>query len=368
MTGTLAPAVERDLDRLVARSHHDPHSLLGIHPRPGGGVVVRVYRPGSAAPSVVVDGENHQMTEVDPRGLFELALPDHDTTASYRLRASRTDVAYDDPYRFLPSLGDLDLHLLGEGRHRELGRVVGAHPKELDGVRGTSFSVWAPGARGVTLVGDSNGWDDRTLPMRSLGSSGLWELFLPGVEPGMRYKFAVHGADGSLRQHADPLATRTEVPPATASVVFEGNHCWQDDDWMARRADAAGRPGPMSIYEVHPGSWRGPMSWRDLAEPLAEHVTALGFTHVELMAVLEHPFAGSWGYQVTGFFAPTARFGEPDDFRALVDALHRRGSASSSTGCRRTSRATSGPWPASTAPRSTSTTTRVAGSTPTGEP
>jgi 1,4-alpha-glucan branching enzyme len=325
MTGTLAPAVERDLDRLVARSHHDPHSLLGIHSRPGGGVVVRVYRPGSAAPSVVVDGENHQMTEVDPRGLFELALADHDTTASYRLRASRTDVAYDDPYRFLPSLGDLDLHLLGEGRHRELGRVVGAHPKELDGVRGTSFSVWAPGARGVTVVGDSNGWDDRTLPMRSLGSSGLWELFVPGVEPGMRYKFAVHGADGSLRQHADPLATRTEVPPATASVVFEGNHCWQDDDWMARRADAAGRPGPMSIYEVPPGSWRGPMSWRDLAEALAEHVTALGFTHVELMAVLEHPFAGSWGYQVTGFFAPTARFGDPDDFRALVDVLHGRG-------------------------------------------
>jgi len=325
MTRTLAPAVEHDFDRLVARSHHDPHSLLGIHPRPGGGVVVRVYRPGSAAPSVVVDGEDHQMVEVDRRGLFELALPDHDTTARYRLRASRTDDAHDDPYRFLPSLGDLDLHLLGEGRHRELGRVLGAHPTELEGVRGMSFSVWAPGARGVTLVGDSNGWDDRTLPMRSLGSSGLWELFLPGVDPGMRYKFAVHGADGSLRQHADPLAARTEVPPATASVVFAGDHCWQDDEWMARRADAAGRPGPMSIYEVHAGSWRGPMSWRDLAEPLAEHVTALGFTHVELMAVLEHPFAGSWGYQVTGFFAPTARFGDPDDFRALVDVLHRRG-------------------------------------------
>ena len=254
MTGTLAPAVERDLDRLVARSHHDPHSLLGIHPRPGGGVVVRVFRPGSAAPIVVVDGENHQMTEVDPRGLFELALADHDTTASYRLRASRTDVAYDDPYRFLPSLGDLDLHLLGEGRHRELGRVLGAHPqgagrRARDVVLGVGPAAPAASPSSGTATGGTTG----PCPMRSLGSSGLWELFVPGVEPGMRYKFAVHGADGSLRQHADPLATRTEVPPATASVVFEGNHCWQDDDWMARRGRRGGPARPDVDLRGAPG-------------------------------------------------------------------------------------------------------------------
>jgi 1,4-alpha-glucan branching enzyme len=325
LTRTHAPALEHDLDRLVARTHHDPHSILGMHPRRDRGVVVRAYRPGAPAPSVVIDGEDHRMTEVDRRGLFEVELPGHEPNTRYQLRASRTDVPHEDPYRFLPSLGELDLHLVSEGRHRELGRVLGAHPTELDGVRGTSFSVWAPAARGVNLVGDGNSWDDRTLPMRSLGGSGLWELFVPGVEPGMRYKFAIHGADGSLRQHADPLAGRTELPPATASVVFTCTHGWQDDEWMANRVATVDRAQPMAIYEVHPGSWRSPMSWRDLAEQLAEHVTGLGFTHVELMAVLEHPFTGSWGYQVTGFFAPTARFGDPDDFRAFVDILHRRG-------------------------------------------
>ena len=325
MTRALAPALEEQVDRLAARAHHDPHAVLGRHPLPDGGVVVRVYRPGAPAPFVVVDKQSLRMNEIDRRGLFELVLADADADTPYLLQASRTDEPYDDPYRFLPPIGELDLHLLGEGRHRELGRVLGAHPKELDGVRGTSFSVWAPAARGVAVVGDHNGWDDRTLPMRSLGSSGLWELFVPGVDAGTRYKYSVHGADGSVRQHADPLATRSEPPPRTASVVFESTYGWQDDDWMTRRVSGAGTPGAMSVYEVHPGSWRAGLGWRELADALADHVTRLGFTHVELMAVLEHPFAGSWGYQVTGFFCPTARHGSPDDFRALVDTLHQRG-------------------------------------------
>jgi 1,4-alpha-glucan branching enzyme len=328
VTRTLAPALEAQFGRLVARSHHDPHSILGMHPLGADGsrgVVVRAYRPGAASPWADIAGRSYRMTEIDRRGLFEVVVPDEEMTSDYRVRASRTDDPYDDPYRFLPSIGELDLHLLGEGRHRELGRILGAHVRELDGARGTSFTVWAPGARGVTLVGDLNGWDDRTLPMRSLGSSGVWELFVPGVEPGTRYKFAVHGADGSLRQHADPLAARAETPPHTASVVFTSDHQWHDDEWMRRRAEGASRPAPLSIYEVHPGSWRTGLHWRELADQLAHHATRLGFTHVELMAVLEHPFTGSWGYQVTGFFAPTARFGDPDDFRALVDALHQRG-------------------------------------------
>jgi 1,4-alpha-glucan branching enzyme len=319
----LAPAVEHELERLLARAQHDPHQLLGVHPGPDG-PVVRAYVPYGGTPAVLVDGEAHAMRAVDPRGLFEVTLPEASRHQPYHLLLPGEPEPIDDPYRFLPSLGELDLHLFGEGQHRELGRVLGAQVREHEGVVGTSFSVWAPAARGVSLVGDCNRWDDRTLPMRSLGSSGVWELFVPAAEPGMRYKFAIHGADGRVRLHADPVAAWNEVPPASASVVFASSHRWTDDDWLARRAAEAHAPGPMSVYEVHPGSWRPGLDWRALAGELADYVTDLGFTHVELLAVLEHPFSGSWGYQVTGYFAPSSRWGTPDDFRAFVDELHRR--------------------------------------------
>jgi 1,4-alpha-glucan branching enzyme len=203
--------------------------------------------------------------------------------------------------------------------------VLGAHRREVDGVVGTRFAVWAPSARAIAVVGDFNLWNSLTHPMRSLGGSGVWELFVPGVGAGNLYKFAVRGADGVVRLKADPVASRTEAPPHTASVVFEPSYRWSDDAWMERRH--AGQPWrePVSVYEVHLGSWRPGLGYRELADALAAYVNDLGFTHVELLPVMEHPFAGSWGYQVTGFFAPTARFGTPDDFRAFVDTLHDHG-------------------------------------------
>jgi 1,4-alpha-glucan branching enzyme len=231
----------------------------------------------------------------------------------------------DDPYRFLPTVGELDLHLFGEGRHQRLWDKLGAHEREVDGVAGTAFAVWAPNARSVRVVGDFNRWDGRLHPMRSLGASGVWELFVPGVGDGTRYKYEVVTAAGDLVLHADPLAFATEVPPATASVVHTSGHRWGDREWMDGRAARHTIAAPISVYEVHLGSWRKGPSYRELAEQLPDYVAEMGFTHVEFMPVAEHPFSGSWGYQVTGYYAPTARFGTPDDFRHLVDRLHQRG-------------------------------------------
>ena len=221
-----------------------------------------------------------------------------------------------DPYRFLPTLGDLDLHLVGEGRHEELYAALGAHVREHQGVRGTAFAVWAPSARSVSVVGDFNSWDGRLHPMRSLGSSGIWELFLPGVGSGARYKYEILTQAGEIRLKADPLAFATEVPPQTASVIFESEYEWDDASWLERRAAAEPLKSPMSIYEVHLGSWRlnplegnRSLSYVELADELAAYVKDLGFTHVELLPVMAHPFSGSWGYQVTGYFAPDAALG-----------------------------------------------------------
>jgi len=229
-------------------------------------------------------------------------------------------------------LGEVDVHLLGEGKHRRLWQVLGAHPREIDGVAGTSFAVWAPNARSVRVVGEFNLWDGRLHPMRSLGSSGIWELFVPGAGVGARYKFEILTGAGHLALKADPVAFAAQKPPATDSIVTESAHEWGDGDWLARRDTDDWLDQPVSIYEVHLASWKRvpdedqrPLTYLELAEQLPAYVAELGFTHVELMAMAEHPFAGSWGYQVTSYFAPTARFGSPDDFRALVDALHRRG-------------------------------------------
>jgi len=231
-----------------------------------------------------------------------------------------------DPAQFPSSLGDLDLHLVGEGRHEHLYELLGAHPRELEGVRGVAFAVWAPTARAVSVVGDFNGWKADANPLRALGSSGLWETFVPAATGGERYKFAVRVADGTMRLKADPYAFRTEAPPGTSSIVFESAHEWSDAPWLERRRGREPQAGPMSIYEVHLGSWRGgSLTYGELADQLADYVLDLGFTHVELLPLMEHPFTGSWGYQVTGFFAPTARFGSPDEARAFVDRLHQRG-------------------------------------------
>ena len=264
-------------------------------------------------------------------GIWVTTLPTAQVS-DYRLLvayADGVDHRQDDPYRFLPTLGEVDLHLIGEGRHEQLWNVLGAHVRQYPGamgpVRGTSFAVWAPNARAIRLVGDFNQWDGATHPMRSLGSTGVWELFVPDVGEGTHYKYEILGSDGSRRAKADPMARATEQPPKTASMVTSSTHEWEDDDWMEQRAATNPHTGPMSIYEVHLGSWRQGESYRDLAEQLVNYVKDLGFTHVELLPVMEHPYGPSWGYQVTGYYAPTSRFGSPDDFRYLVDTLHRDG-------------------------------------------
>jgi 1,4-alpha-glucan branching enzyme len=226
----------------------------------------------------------------------------------------------------------MDLYLIGEGRHEELWRALGAHIREYGSspggfgpVRGASFAVWAPNARGVRVIGDFNHWDGRGYPMRSLGGAGVWELFVPGVAEGTRYKYEICGPDGQWRRKADPMASLAEHPPATASVVYRSSYEWGDEDWIQARARGERTAEPLSIYEVHLGSWRPGLSYRQLAEELTSYVTEMGFTHVEFLPVAEHPFSGSWGYQVTSYYAPTARFGDPDDLRYLIDRLHQAG-------------------------------------------
>ena len=329
-------AVRGDIERIVAVEHHDPHAVLGHH-RIGGGrpqVVIRAWRPDAVAVSVVRGDDRVGMERLHPLGLFAVTL-DGEAIPDYRLEISFADhrIVVDDPYRFWPTLGDLDLHLFGEGRHEALWRSMGCHPRVHQGTAGCSFAVWAPNARSVRVVGDFNAWDGRIHPMRMLGSSGVWELFLPGIGPGARYKFEMLTRDGHLTLHADPLAFQTELRPATASVVAESSHHWEDGEWLARRAATNPLETPMSVYECHLGSWRlardgdgwRPLTYRELADQLPDYVADLGFTHVELLPVAEHPFDASWGYQVTGYYAPTARHGSPDDFRHLVDRLHRRG-------------------------------------------
>jgi 1,4-alpha-glucan branching enzyme len=326
MTSTLA---REELDRLVGGAHHDPHSILGAHPVAGGRTVIRTLRPEATGVQVVIGGEPTPMQRIHDAGVFEGVI---DTALTdYRLSVDYGDQAFvvDDPYRWLPTLGEVDLHLIGEGRHENLWQALGAHVRtyETPGgpVTGTSFAVWAPNARGVRVQGDFDYWSGRALPMRVLGSSGVWELFVPDVGDGCRYKFQILGADGTWREKADPMAFATEVPPATASVVHTPGHEWGDADWLERRAATPWHAAPMSIYEVHLGSWRLGLSYRELATELVEYVTAAGFTHVEFLPVAEHPFGGSWGYQVSSYYAPTSRFGSPDDLRYLIDTLHQAG-------------------------------------------
>ncbi len=322
------PVPTEDLDLLVDGAHASPHDILGPH-RHDDAVTVRAMRPLAQSVTVVMGDQRYPM-EHEHRGIWRVVLP-IDGTPDYKL-----DVEYDgntlpadDPYRFLPTLGDVDLHLIGEGRHEQLWQVLGAHTHTYDSlhgpVAGTSFAVWAPNARGVRVVGDFNYWDGVGSPMRSLGSSGVWELFVPDVGDGTKYKFSVLGADFVWRDKADPVAFATELAPQTASVVFTSDYDWADAGWMDRRAHENPHTGPMSVYEVHLGSWRKGLSYEDLAEELVAYVVTNGFTHVEMLPVTEHPYEPSWGYQVTSYFAPTSRFGNPDQFRHLVDRLHQAG-------------------------------------------
>ncbi|MGW0531429.1 1,4-alpha-glucan branching enzyme [Streptomyces sp. NPDC003032] len=320
-----SPVPEEDRVRLLDGTHHDPHGVLGAHPVPGG-TAFRALRPYAKAVAVVA-GDLRAELHDDGDGFFSAVLPTGIAPEDYRLHLTyeEAELEIHDAYRFLPSLGELDLHLIGEGRHERLWDALGARPMIHQGATGTRFTVWAPNARGVRVIGGFNFWDGTGFPMRSLGGTGVWELFAPSVGEGELYKFEITRPDGSRTLRADPLARRTEAPPANSSVVHESHHEWHDEQWLTRRAERPAHEAPFSVYEVHLASWRPGLTYRQLAEQLPAYVADLGFTHVELMPVAEHPFGGSWGYQVTGFYAPTARLGTPDDFKYLVDALHRAG-------------------------------------------
>lgn len=326
----LAPRIEA----LVQGRCDDPFALLGLH-MVGGQAVIRVFAPDAQAVSVI-DAAGDQVAplgRVHPAGFFAGPIPARHGRFAYRLRLSAEGREWDraDPYAFGPILGDMDEYLIAEGRHENFYHRLGAHPMVHEGSAGTAFAVWAPNAVRVSVVGDFNGWDGRVHPMRKRGA-GLWEIFLPDIGGGARYKYEILGAGGVLLPlKADPLGFAQELPPKTASIVHGlPAHDWRDDDWMTDRLQAEPLSAPMSIYEVHLGSWRRGgggegLDYATLATQLADYVRDMGFTHVELLPISEHPFAGSWGYQPLGLFAPTARHGSPEDFAALVEHLHAAG-------------------------------------------
>ncbi|MCU1575687.1 MAG: glycogen-branching protein [Leifsonia sp.] len=330
------PPLSDELIAAVAEGrHHDPHSVLGQHVVSAPGIadpvtVIRTLRPlASEVIAVLATGSRVELGH-RAHGIWQgfslLGPVDYEIETHYADAPSWTA---DDPYRYAPSIGDLDLHLIGEGRHERLWDALGAHHRPhvgvLGAVSGTSFTVWAPHARAVRVIGEFNGWNGVQHAMRNMGPTGVWELFVPGVAPGTTYKFEILGQNGVWVRRADPMARYTEHPPATASVVGETHYEWQDGAWLDVRGAYNPHDGPMSVYELHVGSWRPGLGYRELADQLIEYLHELQFTHVEFLPVAEHPFGGSWGYQVTGYYAPTSRFGHPDDLRYLIDRLHQAG-------------------------------------------
>ncbi|MBZ5486089.1 1,4-alpha-glucan branching protein GlgB [Halomonas aquamarina] len=324
---------EDDADALIEGTHRDPFSVLGIHSDEQGDYL-RAFLPGAIGVDVLDrDGSVRCcLTGLQIPGLFAARLP-HAAPYQLHIRWPQGEQITEDPYSFGLLLGEMDLYLLGEGNHRNLGHCLGAQPLTVEGVQGVRFAVWAPNARRVSVVGHFNSWDGRRHVMRLRHPAGVWELFVPRLGPGEAYQYEILEAQGTLGRRADPVALATEAPPSTASVVADTTpFTWHDDEWIATRAKAHAPSRPMSIYEVHAASWRrhggdhGELySWRNLAEHLIPYVLDLGFTHVELLPIMEHPFGGSWGYQPLGQFAPSARFGTPADFAYFVDECHRAG-------------------------------------------
>jgi 1,4-alpha-glucan branching enzyme len=340
--GSPSPATllsPEDLYPLLECRHSDPHHLLGVRSDAAEGTTLRVFHPGAVAVAVVFDsGEKVPLTKVHADGLFEAevatALPSAPDAYTVEITyGNGSSVRQRDPYAFAPMLGEVDLYLLGEGRHLEAYRVLGAHPRLIEGVGGTAFAVWAPNAQRVSVVGDFNGWDGRRHMMRRLGGSGIWEIFVPEVSEGDHYKFEIRGREGEVFLKTDPYGFYAQHDLRTACMVTDlERYQWSDSSWMEKRVLRDVYAEPMSVYEVHLGSWRRhpedhnrPLSYLELTRELIAYVTEMGFTHVELLPVMEHPFEGSWGYQVVNFFAPSSRFGSPDEFRHLIDALHQAG-------------------------------------------
>ncbi len=310
---------------LVGGRHPRPHDTLGQHPVEGG-FVIRAVRPLAwSVTAIQADGTRVTLNHL-AEGLWQGFVPGEGQ--AYALETSYDNGApwlTDDPYRFVPSVGEMDLYLWGEGRHEQLWDALGAHYRPHEDVDGTSFSVWAPHAIAARVIGDFNEWNGVLHAMRRLDDNGVWELFLPGVAPGTAYKFELQAADGRWLRRADPMARYTEVPPATASIVGHSQYSWGDGAWLGERGARDPLNSPMSVYEMHLGSWRPGLGYRDLADQLIDYLRETAFSHVEFMPLAEHPFGGSWGYQVTGYYAPTSRFGHPDDLKYLIDRLHGAG-------------------------------------------
>ncbi len=334
-----------DLAALLNATHAAPHGVLGMHPVKRGrsqGVVVRsLVRDAVTCAVVELDAKGgpvaHELKQIAAEGFFEGFIAKRPNVFRYQLRVTYRNGEtrqFFDPYCFLPTLGAQDLYLFNEGNEHRIYEKLGAHPRALGGVPGVAFAVWAPSAARVSVVGNFNRWDGRYFPMRPLGASGVWELFVPGLGAGELYKFEIRSQSGAVGVKTDPYGTFFEAPPGNAAIVCatEGFK-WNDSKWMERRrSEAHELDRPVSVYEVHLGSWKRkpednnrPLSYRELGPELADYAVEMGFTHVEIMPIAEHPFDGSWGYQVTGFFAPTQRFGNPEDFAWFVDHLHQRG-------------------------------------------
>jgi len=333
---------QTELETFLKARNASPHTFLGLHVAKKGrstGLVARAFVRDAAACAVVELGTEtvHALELLAPEGFFEGFIPKRKEVFRYQLRVtyhSGEIRQFYDPYAFLPTLGDQDLYLFNEGNEHRIYEKLGAHLRTIDGVPGVAFAVWAPNASRVSVVGNFNHWDGRYHVMRPLGASGVWELFIPGLGEGELYKYELCDPRGQLRIKTDPYGTYFEAPPGNASIVHNPRrHAWADAQWMEQRKARAGQlDRPISIYELHLASWKRklddanrPYSYRELAPMLADYVVEMGFTHIEVMPLAEHPFDGSWGYQVTGFYAPTQRFGAPEDFAWFVDHLHQRG-------------------------------------------
>ncbi len=341
MTGGIRTAEDDMLDAIASGTADDPFAILGPHAATRNGrpaIVIRTMQPSASGVELVIGDRAMPMERRHPDGLFELFVDADGRSARdlfYRLRVHEGGASreYIDPYRFGQVLGDFDLHLLSEGTHYRAWEKLGSRRMTVDGLTGVHFAVWAPNAQRVSVIGDFNRWDGRVNPMRKLVPSGVWEIFIPELPERSCYKFEIRSTGGHLLHKSDPYGRYFEIPPNTASLVYEERYQWRDQEWMRDRPSSDGwRERPMSVYEVHLGSWRRVpeegnrvLSYRELADTLVPYVREMGFTHIELMPVMEHPFSGSWGYQVIGFFAPTSRFGTPDDFRYFIDECHRHG-------------------------------------------
>ena len=328
-----------EADSLVQLQHRSPHELLGMHRlADGSGLVVRVLAPQAARVAIAPVHEksrpSFRLKKIHPAGLYEGLTAQAAQVYAYDVIITGRDGASSqgrDPYSFLPTIGETDLYLFGQGNEHRIYDKLGAQLRTLDGVPGTGFAVWAPEAKRVSVVGDFNNWDGRRHTMRLLGASGVWEIFIPGVGQGAHYKYEIKTARGDLALKADPYAFFCEAAPKNASIVWDNRRfAWGDQDWLEQRRQRNPFRGPMSIYEVHLGSWKKKsagesLNYREIAEPLAAYAKGLGFTHVEFLPLAEHAFYPSWGYQVTGFYAPTGRYGTPDDFQFMVNHLHQAG-------------------------------------------